>query len=200
MYIPKYFKITDDEQIRYIIEKNSFAIMFSAHASKPVATHLPLLLDEENNCLRGHIARGNPQWRELDGQEVLVVFQGPHCYISPSWYETQDTVPTWNYIAVHVYGTFTIIEDNERIQSGLAALVEKYETSDYNLHDVPADYIEDLKKGIVNFEISITSMEGKAKLSQNHSSERRQRVIAALEQIPRENEQNIAAHMKKLQN
>ncbi|MFC5775594.1 FMN-binding negative transcriptional regulator [Ectobacillus antri] len=200
MYIPKSFRITEQREMYDIIHAYSFAVMFSTHADKPVATHLPLLLDEENNCLRGHIARGNPQWRELDGQEVLVVFQGPHCYISPSWYETQDTVPTWNYLAVHVYGTFTIVEDNERIQSGLAALVDKYETGDYHFHNVPTDYIEDLKKGIVNFEIPITSIEGKAKLSQNHSSERKQRVIAALEEIPRENEQTIAAHMKKLQN
>ncbi|MDP4108035.1 MAG: FMN-binding negative transcriptional regulator, partial [Bacillota bacterium] len=104
MYIPEYFKINDKEIIYEVIEKNSFATLFSQHNGEPCATHLPLTLNRENDLLYGHFALQNEQWKDIESQKVLVTFQGPHCYISPSWYETNKAVPTWNYVAIHVYG------------------------------------------------------------------------------------------------
>ncbi|MCP8970115.1 FMN-binding negative transcriptional regulator [Ectobacillus ponti] len=194
MYIPKHFQLTDQEEMYKVMEENSFAIIFSMHNGKPFATHLPLLLDREQQCLLGHFARPNPQWRDMEGQEILVTFQGPHCYISPSWYEIQEAVPTWNYVAVHVYGTVEFVEDAD-----LGTLVRKYEKagSPYRLEDLNESYMDGMKKGIVPFKIQITSMEGKAKLSQNHPAERQELVITQLGQSEGENEKGIAGLMKK---
>ncbi|MDX8346225.1 FMN-binding negative transcriptional regulator [Rossellomorea sp. YZS02] len=199
MYIPKEFIIQDQETLFSIIEENSFAILFSQHSGKPFATHLPLLLDRENHCLYGHFAKANPQWRESVGQEMLIVFQGPHAYISPSWYETDQTVPTWNYVAVHVYGNLELLEDESEVIGSLSSLVKNYEHADspYSLDDVDEKVQTGLRKGIVGFKIPIRSIEGKAKLSQNHPLERQQRVIEHLEQIHQDNSREIAFLMKK---
>lgn len=199
MYIPKYFKIDDENIIYDFIENNGFAIIFSQHNGSPYATHLPLLLDRDKNELYGHFARPNTQWIDSKGQELLVVFQGPHCYISPSWYETKKAVPTWNYVAIHVYGQMEIIEHEEELLQTLRELTAKYEKpeSPYNLDRVDSSYIEGLSKGIVGFKIKINKIEGKWKLSQNHPVERQERVIQHLEQIPNENNKEIASLMKK---
>ncbi|MCM3643811.1 FMN-binding negative transcriptional regulator [Priestia megaterium] len=199
MYIPKYFKV-NDEQIMYdFIEDNGFAILFSYHNEKPYATHLPLMLSRKEKALYGHFARPNQQWKDAEDQEILVVFQGPHCYISPSWYETNQAVPTWNYEAVHVYGTMKMIEEPAELLELLSKMVAKYErpSSTYTLNNVDPAYMNGLSKGIVGFKIDITKMEGKQKLSQNHSVERQQLVIEKLEQASRGNEQKIAELMKQ---
>lgn len=198
MFIPKHFKIDDNETIYDIIEENGFATLFSTHNEKPFATHLPLTLDREKRELYGHFARANGQWKDITNQEVLIIFHGPHSYISPSWYETNKAVPTWNYIAVHVYGRVEMIENEQEVYQSLQDLVNKYElpNSSYQLSEVDSHYIEGLSKGIVGFKISITKMEGKAKLSQNHPLERQQLVIQHLEQIAGENQISIAKLMK----
>ena len=109
MYIPKHFTIKDEETKYEMIEQNSFATLFSQHNGAPYATHLPLLLNRETLTLSGHFARPNEQWKDSGNQQVLAIFQGPHSYISPSWYETNKAVPTWNYVAVHVYGELEIV-------------------------------------------------------------------------------------------
>jgi transcriptional regulator len=128
-----------------------------------------------------------------------VIFQGPHCYISPSWYETKEAVPTWNYVAAHIYGEMEIIDDKDEIFASLKQMVKKYEipNSSYQLDDVDASYVEGLRKGIVAFKINITSMEGKAKLSQNHQKERQELVIKQLENAPIENHLKFAELMKE---
>ncbi|MDG0029688.1 FMN-binding negative transcriptional regulator [Priestia sp. Y58] len=199
MYIPKHFKM-NDEQIMYdFIEDNGFATLFSYHHEKPYATHLPLMLNRKEGTLSGHFARPNQQWKDAENQEILVVFQGPHCYISPSWYETNQAVPTWNYEAVHVYGTMKMIEEPKELLGLLSKMVAKYESpkSTYTVNEVDSAYINGLSKGIVGFKIDITNMEGKQKLSQNHSVERQQLVIEKLEQTSRENEQKVAELMKQ---
>ncbi|MQR87049.1 FMN-binding negative transcriptional regulator [Bacillus megaterium] len=199
MYIPKHFKM-NDEQIMYdFIEDNGFATLFSHHNEKPYATHLPLMLNRKEGTLSGHFARPNQQWKDAENQEILAVFQGPHCYISPSWYETNQAVPTWNYEAVHVYGTMKMIEEPKELLGLLSKMVAKYESpkSTYTLNEVDSAYINGLSKGIVGFKIDITNMEGKQKLSQNHSVERQQLVIEKLEQTSRENEQKVAELMKQ---
>ncbi|WP_242235443.1 FMN-binding negative transcriptional regulator [Bacillus cereus group sp. BfR-BA-01316] len=199
MYIPKYFTIQDEETKYEIIEQNGFATLFSQHNGAPYATHLPLLLDREARILYGHFARSNEQWKDSGNQQVLAVFQGPHSYISPSWYETNKAVPTWNYVVVHVYGELEIVEDEQELIDSLQDLVHKYENpkSTYSLNDVDPNYIEGLSKGIVGFKIKISKIEGKAKLSQNHSVERRGLVIEELEKVGSEGSRGIAGLMKK---
>ncbi|EKS8370817.1 FMN-binding negative transcriptional regulator [Bacillus thuringiensis] len=199
MYIPKYFAIQDEEMKYEIMEQNSFATLFSQHNGEPYATHLPLLLNRETLTLYGHFARPNEQWKDIGTQQVLAIFQGPHSYISPSWYETNNAVPTWNYVAVHVYGELEIVEDEKTLVDSLQDLVNKYEDpeSTYSLNDVDPNYMGGLSKGIVGFKIKINKIEGKAKLSQNHSVERRNLVVEKLEKVGSEGSKRIAELMRK---
>lgn len=199
MYIPKHFKMEDEELIVDFIEKNSFGMLVSQHNGEPYATHLPLTLKKEEGLLYGHFARPNGQWKDIENQNVLVVFHGPHCYISPSWYETDHAVPTWNYVAVHVYGQIEIVKDSQELFDSLLTMVNKYEKPDstYQLKDVDPDYIEGLSKGIVGFKIKISKMEGKAKLSQNHPEERQKLVIEQLEKSSDQHDKQIADLMRK---
>jgi transcriptional regulator len=198
MYIPKHFKINDTNQLYDFIEENSFATLVSEHDGGPYATHIPLTLDRESGVLYGHFARPNGQWKDMSDKEVLVIFHGPHSYISPSWYETHDAVPTWNYTAVHVYGQTVMIEDNNELMRRLDDLVKKYEgpNSSYQLENVDPSYVTGLAKGIVGFKINITKIEGKMKLSQNHPEERRKLVIQQLEQSGAEGSKKIAKLMR----
>lgn len=203
MYIPKHFKIDNEEIIYDFIEKYSFATLFSRHNEEPYATHLPLILKKSENALYGHFARPNEQWKDAENQQVLVVFQGPHCYISPSWYETTKAVPTWNYVSIHLYGKLEIIEDRKVIFDSLNDMVNKYERQDssYNLNDVDPQYIEGMSKGIVAFRIKVTKIEAKAKLSQNHPLERQELIIKNLENTSNQDNLQVASLMKKnLQN
>ncbi|MBW3494923.1 MULTISPECIES: FMN-binding negative transcriptional regulator [Bacillus] len=201
MYIPKHFTIQDEETKYEMIEQNSFATLFSQHNGEPYATHLPLLLNRETLTLHGHFARPNEQWKDIENQEVLAIFQGPHSYISPSWYKTNKAVPTWNYVAVHVYGELEIVEDEQELIDSLQDLVHKYENpkSAYSLNDVDPNYMEGLSRGIVGFKIKINKIEGKAKLSQNHSVERRGLVIEELEKVGSEGSRGIAGLMKEIE-
>jgi transcriptional regulator len=198
MFIPKHFQLNDEEMIYDFIEKYSFATLFSQHKGEPYATHLPLILNKDENALYGHFARPNEQWKDVGGQQVLVVFQGPHCYISPSWYETMKAVPTWNYVSIHLYGRMEIVEDPKVIFDSLNDMVKKYENPDspYNLSDVDPNFIKGMSKGIVAFRINISKIEAKAKLSQNHPVERQELIINQLEQIPNTDDQKISILMK----
>ena len=117
MYIPSHFKVEDDEIIYNIIQEYGFATFFSQHEGEPFATHIPLMIDEDKEYLYGHFARANPQWKDIHNQNVLAIFHGPHCQISSSWYESNQAVPTWNYLAFHVYGKVEIVEDDELKES-----------------------------------------------------------------------------------
>src|SRR3981189_1385300 len=142
----------------------------------PVATHLPFLLDAGRGpygTLMAHMARANLQWKTFNGeQEALVIFQGPHAYISPSWYEVELSVPTWNYAAVHAYGILEIIEDNAVLYDLLKALIQTHEARFERPWDfqLPDDYLQKMMRGIVGFEIQITRLEGKFKMSQNRTA------------------------------
>jgi len=199
MYIPAAFKIKDIAEMIEVIQENSFATLFSTHEGLPYATHLPLLLNDTNDCLIGHFAKGNPQWKDIENQKVLAVFHGPHCYISPSWYETNQAVPTWNYVAVHVYGEIELIEHSDELMKSFNNMIEKYEHdhSTYSLTHVDEQLVSNLNKGVQGFKLKIISMEGKKKLSQDHSNERQQLVIQKLEEIKHTNEQQIAHLMKQ---
>ncbi|MEH7381109.1 FMN-binding negative transcriptional regulator [Bacillus sp. JJ1533] len=199
MYIPKHFKIDDDEMIYDFIEQYSFATLFSQHHGEPYATHLPLTFKKCENALYGHFARPNEQWKDVEKQQVLVIFQGPHSYISPSWYETMKAVPTWNYVAIHVYGRMEIIKDQKVIFESLNDMVEKYENPDspYHLSHVDPKFIEGMSKGIVGFKINITKIEAKAKLSQNHPVERQELIIKHLENSKLQDSVRVASLMRE---
>ena len=196
MYTPKLFAETDRSKLIQIIRENSFGILFSADNGAPTATHLPFLVEDDDTALTlfGHFAKANPHWRHAGKTEALVVFSGPHTYISPSWYEADNTVPTWNYIAVHAYGHLILTSETETLNI-LQKTVDFYErdrTRSWTF-DVLQDFYQKLAKGIVGFRIQVSRLEGKRKLSQNQSLERQQRVVAALQNSSAQNDQAIAA-------
>ncbi|MFC5528307.1 FMN-binding negative transcriptional regulator [Cohnella yongneupensis] len=163
MYIPKHFLVEDRSMIYDFIDNNSFGILFSMQDNCPQASHLPFLLDRDEGYLHGHFAKPNDQWQYIQQQEVLIVFQGPHTYISSSWYETNQSVPTWNYVAVHAYGRIEIIEDLNDVVRSLEKLVAKYEdpSSTYKLDQTNKSFIEGLSRGIVAFKMKVDRLEGK---------------------------------------
>ncbi|AME06274.1 FMN-binding negative transcriptional regulator [Bacillus siamensis] len=197
MYIPAPFQLSEAEAYD-VIKEYGFAALFSTAGGMPYATHLPLMMSKDNQCLYGHFALPNPQWKEIEGQSVLAVFQGPHCYISPKWYETNQAVPTWNYVAVHVYGEAELLDEEETVHS-MGDLVLKYESPDspYKLEDVDAKFLSGMNKGVKGFKIKISKIEGQAKLSQNHSAARQEMVVQQLKQIPHTNEQLISGLMEE---
>jgi transcriptional regulator len=202
MYIPPAFTEADPDKLFTFIEQHSFGIVFSQGDSKPIATHMPLLLDRnagQKGMLLGHFARANPHWQDADGKNVLIVFSGPHAYISPSWYESENVVPTWNYVAVHVYGTFRIIQDESALTQIIRRYVDFYEASMPTpwTFDAEGEFSKKLLKQIVGFHIEITSLEGKWKLNQNHPVERREKVIRALRESGDEQSRAIAELMAK---
>lgn len=183
MHIPSHFAMRDRESIIQFIRQHSFGILISPVNGRPFATHLPFLLDDqggEQGRVLTHLARANPQWRELDGAEVLVVFQGPHAYISPSWYAESQGVPTWDYVAAHVYGVGRLIEDQAELQPLLAQTVRYYEPDSPLLDHLHEEFYVKMSAALVGVEIQVTAMEGKAKLSQNRPDESIRGVIEGL--------------------
>lgn len=186
MYIPACFREENIDALKQFIRQYSFAILTSQSNGELVASHLPLLLQNESvgfGRLIGHIARANSQWLDADGQQVLAIFHGPHAYISPSWYETRNAVPTWNYTAVHVIGKFFLDDSPERRLEIVREAVTVYESKMENpwpLESVAPDFLEKLLEQIVGFGINIERIEGKMKLSQNHDAARRDKVIGKL--------------------
>ena len=184
MYIPPAFAETDLPRLHDFVERHSFGILVSQGA-EPFGSHLPFLLDRQPGpCGRliGHMARANPQWQQAADGPVLVIFPGPHAYISPTWYEAENVVPTWNYVAVHVYGTFRLVDESAAVLQIARNTVDRYERGmpmPWTL-DAPAEFLDGLARMIVGFEIDIARIEGKWKLSQNHPLERRERVIQGL--------------------
>ena len=170
MYIPHYYKNENLEEVKDFLKKNSFGILVNQLNGRPWATHIPLELDVDQDgkeVLVGHIAKANPQWKSLhDGQEVLCIFNGPHAYVSSSWYHEEE-VPTWDYIAVHVYGCLHFLNEAELMDS-LVRLVDKYEgesETPVQLKNMSKKTMRQIK-GIVGFKIAITEIQAAYKLSQ----------------------------------
>ena len=189
MYIPKTFREDDINTLHTLMNDYSFAILVTQQDGVPFASHLPFLLDTKRGpygTLMSHMARANSQWRGFDEvQEVLIIFQGPHTYVSPSWYvdNIEQSVPTWNYAVVHVYGKPRMIEDQTKLCDLLQALVQKHEAMfEQPWPFQPSDeHMRKKLQGVVGFEIEITRLEGKGKLSQNRSAADQECVVAALE-------------------
>lgn len=183
MYIPKHFRLQEQAAILDFMRQYPFATLVTSEQGRPTATHLPFQLKETGDALilTAHMARANPQWKGMD--EVLVIFQGPHAYISPQHYEKEENVPTWNYIAVHAYGKARMIADEADGYAILEALMQQSEPAHLAQWErLPAEYKQRLYKGIVPFEITVTELQAKHKLSQNKTEEERHRILAALQQ------------------
>lgn len=187
MYVPRHFQEADPERMRALMRRNDFALLIAGRDDgAPEAAHLPFLLEEggPHGTLVAHMARANPLWKLFQpGKQVLVTFQGPHGYISPSWYAEPGSVPTWNYAAVHAYGVPKIVADAARSRAILDTLVHTYE-SGFEKPWRTADHeaiVNKMLPGIVAFEIPIDRIEAKWKLSQNKSAADRAGAIAALE-------------------
>ena len=187
MYVPNKFAVDEPSVCHDFIEANDFALLVSPVDGQPFASHLPFLLDRnQGTCgtLLAHMARANPQWRAFDDSEVLVVFSGPHVYVSPAWYAATPNVPTWNYVAVHAYGRPRLVDDPGAVRAHLARLVEVQEhgrAKPWRLDGLADDYVAAMMRGIVAFEIPLDRLEGKWKLNQNRTAADRAGVIAALQ-------------------
>ncbi len=203
MYIPAAFAEPNLGRLHDFIEQYSFGLIVSQIAGQPFATHLPLLLERDagrQGTLVGHVARANPHWQAGDDHTVLAVFSGPHAYISPTWYETANVVPTWNYVAVHALGKMHIIDDEPTLLEIVSRLAGIYESAQPQPWSVAGEskFIERLLPQIVGFRIPIDVIEGKWKLNQNHPVERREKVARALGRRGDENSLAIAELMQAM--
>lgn len=188
MYIPKAFQEDDIAVLHAFMQENSFAALITQQDDTLLANHFPFLLDVERGpygTLRAHMARANPQWRTFDEKkEALVIFQGPHTYVSPSWYrdDVALSVPTWNYSVVHAYGLPRLIEENTELYDILQATVQANEAQFEKpwALQMPDEHLQKKLQAIIGFEVQITRLEGKFKLSQNRSEGDQKRVVAAL--------------------
>jgi transcriptional regulator len=185
MYIPKHFAFDEPAEIQGFVREFPFATLISTVDGVPLATHLPLMLDMRvgaHGMLRGHVARANPHWRAFDDSatESLAIFHGPHTYISPRWYQEGPAVPTWNYVAVHMYGRPQILTSTEDLLADLDAMVNVFEPDGQASHIITREYEERLAAGIVGFRMEVTWVEGKRKLSQNKTVADQAGIAAAL--------------------
>ena len=184
MYVPRAYRADDRVELLAFVRQHNFGVIVSAHEGRLVGTHVPFVVREQEDrvWLYAHVARANPQWTTLAGAEVLVIFAGPHGYVSPSAYEKRASVPTWNYVAVHASGTASILQDAARLEDLLARLIAAHEPAyQHQWNDLPQDYRDGMLRGIVGLEIEVTRLEGQYKLSQNRSPQERERVAANLE-------------------
>jgi transcriptional regulator len=201
MYVPKNFAVDDPAVLQALMEHHGFATMISSTPGGLMATHIPVLFEAVPGTpgrLVAHLSGQNPHGASLDGAEVLTIFQGPHGYISPSWYAQHPAVPTWNYAAVHVYGRATIVRDAKRLREIVGRLVDAYEggrAAPWSMAGLPDRYMTSMLNGIVGVEIAIERFEGKHKLSQNRTVEDRRQVIAALGDSADPQDRSLAAYM-----
>ena len=201
MYIPKDNLYNDQANIRAFVAQNSFGILISVVDGKPWGTHIPLELYtrlDGTEVLEGHIARANPQWKDLpDGTEVMVIFNGPHSYISSSWYD-HENVPTWNYVAVHVYGKYSQVEGDELV-AALSRLTDKFEVNSekpVSVKDFSEPFMKSHLRALVGFKIEITDIQAKQKLSQNRDDKNHAAIVEKLESSEDGQSKEIAQLMK----
>jgi len=201
MYTPSFNSFTDGQEIIAFMQRYSFATIVTQIDGLPVATHLPFLVKNEGDkiILQAHFAKANPQWKEIEGNTSLVIFTEPHAYISPNNYEKAENVPTWNYIAVHAYGKSRILNEVEQKTELLKHTIHAFESAYLQQWEgLPEQYRLKMMNGIVAFEIEVTDLQAKKKLSQNRSELERENIINSLGKSHDTNEREIAAYMNKL--
>jgi transcriptional regulator len=205
MYIPRSFLEADQAFIMTFLREHGFAALVSTSGGRPVATHLLLesrQLDDSRIVLSGHLSRENTQWKTFDpASEVLAIFQGPHAYVSASWYSVQSA-PTWNYLSVHAYGLPRIIEDRAELYALMKRLVNSQEggypvDARYTIESLPEDLLNGMMNGIVGFEITVTRLEAAAKMSQNRNARDYQNIIDKLHAQEDHGSRSVAAEMER---
>lgn len=200
MYISKLYREEDREKILEFLKQNEFATLVTYDGEKPTASHLlmEVVEDGERLFVNGHMSRTNPLWKTFEkNPEVLVIFQGPHTYISPTWYNHVN-VPTWNYQAVHVYGSPRIVTDHAEAYNLLSKLIKRHEAENqYKLETLPQDFVAKEMKGIVAFQIEATRIEANYKLSQNRNDEDYHNIVSRLEERDDEMSHGVAEAMKE---
>lgn len=199
MYIPKINLLTDRKEILSFMRENSFATVVTIIDDLPVANQLPFLIVEEGDTikLKSHFAKANNQWKNLEGQTILITFSGSHAYISPKSYDSPLAVPTWNYISVHAYGQGRVISDEAEVIKFMEYTVMQYE-ADYLTQwaKLPAEYKEKMLQSIVAFEVTVNDLQAKEKLRQNKSVLERFRIIESLHATGNYNDRLIASHIR----
>jgi transcriptional regulator len=206
MYIPKHFEETRIEVLHQLIKSCSLGTLVNQDDGEIEANHIPFLISQSGDrlgTLKCHIAKSNPVWKSLCSEETLVIFQGPNCYISPSWYPSKHihgkAVPTWDYVVVHARGVPEVINDSEWLFEHLSTMTGAHESKSavpWKVADAPAEYIDRMVSAIVGIEIPITRLTGKWKVSQNRTKSDQAGVIAGLES---ENTQNTKAISRIIQ-
>lgn len=186
MYVPDAYREDDVEKLVAFMQANSFATLVSVRDNIPVASHIPLVVTVQDKTVKltGHLAKPNPQWKAFEARESLAIFTGPHAYISPSLYEKCESVPTWNYIAVHAYGVpqvITLNDSRELMDQMIEQMIDTY-GAEYKSQwqSLTNNFQEGMMKGIVGFEMTITRLQGKYKLSQNRSLTEQHNVAHSL--------------------
>lgn len=200
MHIPPYYKESDEHKLIEFMQAYNFATLVSTNNSNIRATHLPFIIEkrEDKIYLISHMAKANPQWEELIQNETLVIFQGPHAYISPTHYEKKHNVPTWNYIAVHAYGRATLLESPSQATEVLEKMIHTYEASFFDQwKELSETYKSGMIKAIVAFEIEVTNLEGKLKLSQNKTKNEQSNIVNTFEKSNDSLENDLSKEMKK---
>ena len=201
MYIPEFNRQEDRATILAFMRANPFAILVSNVDGIPFATHLPLLIEEAGDqiIVQGHMAKANAHWKSMkETEESLIIFHGPHAYISPSLYENRESVPTWNYAAVHVYGEPTLFTDEESLRATLHRMIDTFESSYMaQWSELSEQYQSRMMKHIVGFNIKVKRLEGKFKLSQNRTKGEQAQVIQSLNQSKDSNISGVAHLMQQ---
>ena len=198
MYIPKHFSNSDQQSALNFMQKFNFATLITSGSGKPIATHLPFVINvkEDTIILSTHLSKANPQIHELNG-EVLVIFQEPHAYISPSLYAHEKNVPTWNYVAVHCYGNSIIQPDEDHLKR-MEEFIRAFEPGFFEQWErLPNDYKDGLFKGIKVIDIVVTDLQAKEKLSQNKSMNERMHITENLRQQGDSSKSDLADLMEQ---
>jgi len=191
LYAPKSFEVTDQHELFSFVRQHGFGQLISHHQGELFVSHIPFLISDDNRRLLCHLARQNPQQEDIEGQKILVVMNGPHGYISPTWY-ADSGVPTWNFQAVHIAGKAKVINDPEWVKNVIHGLSEKYEST--SPEPWTMNYPEQMLNHIVGIEVEILEIKGKYKLSQNRSAADRAGVIEKLNAL---GQKELAGVMEK---
>ena len=200
MFIPKNYREEEVKAILAFLRENEFATLVTYDGEKPVASHLltEVVDDGGNITIFGHMSRANPLWKLLDpNREALVIFQGPHAYISATWYNHVN-VPTWNYVSVHAYGKPELVTEHDEVYALLSRLVKRHEgATDYRMESLPQDFVQKEMKGVVAFKLDVTRLEAAYKLSQNRNDEDYKNIIIELEKRKDDLSAGVAAAMRE---
>ena len=200
MYSPPYNRIEDRAELLECMRANNFVLLVTGTGGTLHASHLPVTIEDSAAGMKidMHMARNNPQWQEFFDEDVLVVFSGPHAYISPRWYEQKPRVPTWNYAAVHAYGIPRVISEKDAKRASQRRLIASLDPQWLPKFDtLPAEYVSSMLDGIVNFEIPVTRLDTRWKLSQNRSKREMELIAQHLEKSSDSSERALAAITRK---